>query len=155
MPRRKRWTCSSIRISFWKIEVLMKNLRMTLGAVMVLGALLLPPFARAHDGPEHEIEELTQRIKEEGESADLLLQRAIEYAVIRKNAEALKDLERAVHFEPESAPILRELSRAYLASGKTNEASDTIKRAIKNAEPGAERGSAHMVQCEIRRARKD
>jgi len=33
----------------------------------------------AHDGPEHEIEELTEQIAKEGESADLLVQRAIEY----------------------------------------------------------------------------
>jgi tetratricopeptide (TPR) repeat protein len=133
----------------------MKILRLMLGAVVVGSALAFQPVALAHDGPEHDIEELTQRIKEEGESADLLLQRAIEYSVIRKSAEAIKDLERALHFEPQAAPILRELSRAYLATGKTNEASDTIKRAIKYAEPGAELGSAHMVQCEIRRARKD
>jgi predicted negative regulator of RcsB-dependent stress response len=117
--------------------------------------LAAPFVACAHDGPEHEIEELTERIKVEGESADLLLQRAIEYGVIRKSSEAIKDLERALHYEAQSAPILRELSRAYLATGKTNEASDTIKRAIKYAEPGAELGSAHMVQCEIRRARRD
>lgn len=133
----------------------MKIPRMILGAVLLLGTLALPQFTSAHDGPEHDIEELTERMKEEGESADLLLQRAIEYSVIRKNKEALTDLERALHYEPESAPILRELSRAYLASEKTNEASDTIKRAIQHAEPGAELGSAHMVQCEIRRARKD
>ncbi len=118
-------------------------------------ALALPSTARAHDGPEHDIEELTERIKVEGESADLLLQRAIEYNVIRKSSEAIKDLERAMHFEPESALILRELAKAYLATGKTNEASDTIKRAIKHAEPGAELGSAHMIQSDIRRARKD
>jgi tetratricopeptide (TPR) repeat protein len=125
--------------------------------VITLAGLFLaaPLTVRAHDGPEHDIEELTERIKEEGESAHLLLQRAIEYGVIRKNTEALKDLERALHFEPQSALILRELAKAYLATGKTNEASDTIKRAIKNSEPGAELGSAHMIQSDIRRARKD
>ncbi len=125
--------------------------------VMLLACLALAtPFAaRAHDGPEHEIDELTERIQVEGESADLLLQRAIEYNVIRKSAEAIKDLERALHFEPESALVLRELARGYLVSGKTNEASDTIKRAIKHSNPGAELGSAHMVQSDIRRARKD
>lgn len=122
---------------------------------LVCFALALPPTACAHDGPEHDIEELTERIREEGESAHLLLQRAIEYAVIRKNTEALKDLERALHFEPQSALILRELAKAYLATDKTNEASDTIKRAIKNSEPGAELGSAHMIQSDIRRARRD
>ncbi len=124
--------------------------------IALAGLFLAAPFnARAHDGPEHDIEELTERIKVEGESADLLLQRAIEYNVIRKSSEAIKDLERALHYEPQSALILRELARAYLATGKTNEASDTVKRAIKHAEPGAELGSAHMIQSDIRRARKD
>lgn len=133
----------------------MKILRTILGGAALCGALACVPPAPAHDGPEHEVDELTQRIKEEGESADLLLQRAIEYNVMRQSSEAIKDLERALHFEPQSAPVLRELAKAYLASGKTNEASDTVKRAIKYAEPGAELGSAHMIQCEIRRARKD
>jgi tetratricopeptide (TPR) repeat protein len=125
--------------------------------VMAFLALVLatPLALRAHDGPEHDIEELTERIREEGESADLLLQRAIEYNVIRKSTEAIKDLERALHFEPQSARILSELARAYLATGKTNEASDTVKRAIKNAEPGPEMGAAHMIQADIRRARRD
>jgi Flp pilus assembly protein TadD len=133
----------------------MKILRTILGAAVLCGALAGPTPARAHEGPEHEIEELTERIKAEGESADLLLRRAIEYSVIRKSSEATKDLQRALHFEPESASILRELAKAYLANGKTNEASETIKRAIRHSEPGAELGSAHMVQCDIRRARKD
>src|SRR4026209_2299819 len=85
--------------------------------------------AIAHDGPEHEIDELTARIKDEGESADLLLQRAIEYNVLSKTAEAIKDLERALHFEPHSAIIQRELSRTYFAAAKTNEAYDTASRA--------------------------
>ena len=38
--------------------------------------------ASAHDGPEHEIEELSERIKLEGESDELLIQRAIEYKVL-------------------------------------------------------------------------
>jgi tetratricopeptide (TPR) repeat protein len=132
----------------------MKILRTILGAALC-GTLSFAPSMLAHDGPEHDIEELTERIREEGESAHLLLQRAIEYNVIRKSSEAIKDLERALHYEPQSALILRELAKAYLATGKTNEASDTIKRAIKNSEPGAELGSAHMIQSDIRRARKD
>ena len=125
--------------------------------VIALAAVCLaaPLALRAHDEPQHEIDELTLRISEEGESAHLLLQRAIEYNVLRQTTEAITDLERALHFEPESTPILRELAKTYLATGKTNEASANITLAIKFAEAGPELGSALMVRCEIRRARKD
>lgn len=122
---------------------------------LVAVCLAAPLAVRAHDEPQHEIDELTLRINEEGESAHLLLQRAIEYNVLRQSAEAIRDLERALHFEPENTPILRELARTYLATGKTNEASANITLAIKYAEAGAELGSALMVRCDIRRARKD
>jgi tetratricopeptide (TPR) repeat protein len=129
--------------------------RTTTVALVMCSWLLLGSPAAAHDGPEHEIEELTARIKAEGESADLLLQRAIEFNVLNKSAEAIKDLERALHFEANSAGILRELSRAYFGAGKTNEAYDTAGRGIKNAEEGAERAALRMVRCEISRAKRD
>src|ERR1051325_11219334 len=96
----------------------------------------LPAFA--HDGPEHEIDELTERIKNEGVSADLLLQRAIEYNVLNKGAEAVKDLEKALELSAHSAAIQRELSRAYFSVGKTNEALDIATRGLKYAADGAE-----------------
>ena len=46
--------------------------------------------AKAHEGPEHEIEELTGRMQKHGESADLLTERAVEYRVLGKLAEATK-----------------------------------------------------------------
>jgi tetratricopeptide (TPR) repeat protein len=113
------------------------------------------PRVLAHDGPEHEIEELTERIKKEGESEDLLLQRAIEYKVLEKNAEAAKDLERALHLNPDSAAAQRELARTYFALGKTNEALDAAGRGIKNAAEGAERASIRIVRAEILRERKE
>ena len=109
----------------------------------------------AHDGPEHEIEELTERITKEGESADLLLQRAIEYQVIRKTKEAVNDLERAIQLEPESAPIMRELGYAYFVSGKTNEALRVVSRGIDGGATGAERASLLMVRAEVLRHRKE
>jgi tetratricopeptide (TPR) repeat protein len=111
--------------------------------------------AVAHDGPEHEIDELTARIKDEGESADLLLQRAIEYSVLSKTTEAVKDLERALQLEPHSAIVQRELSRTYFAAAKTNEAYDTASRALKDAREGEEHASILMVRSEISRAKKD
>src|SRR5437667_9443236 len=89
---------------------------------LAICTLMMSGVAIAHDGPEHEIDELTARIKAEGESADLLLQRAIEYNVLNNGAEAVKDLERALDYDSHSAAIQRELSRAYFSIGKTNEA---------------------------------
>jgi len=126
------------------------------GVCLVLGVwCLAPAVALAHDGPEHEIEELTERIKAEGESADLLLQRAIEYNVLNKTAEAIKDLRRALDFDADSSVIQQELSRAYFAAGKTNEAFDTVNRAIKHTEEFSELASLLMVRCELHRSRKE
>jgi tetratricopeptide (TPR) repeat protein len=112
-------------------------------------------LVQAHDGPEHDIEELTERILKEGESADLLLQRAIEYQVIRKAGEAVKDLERAIHLEPESPAIQRELGRAYFSTGKTNEALQIVTRGIEGSASGADLASLLIVRAEVLRARKE
>jgi tetratricopeptide (TPR) repeat protein len=112
-------------------------------------------LAVAHDGPEHEVEELTERIAKEGESADLLLQRAVEYQVMRKSAEAVKDLERALVLEPDSPTIQRELGRAYFSTGKTNEALQAVSRGLDAATQGADRASLLMVRAEILRPRKE
>jgi tetratricopeptide (TPR) repeat protein len=109
----------------------------------------------AHEGPEHEIEELTERIAKEGESVDLLLQRAVEYQVIRKASEAVKDLERALRLEPQSPTVLRELGRAYFATGKTNEALQTVTQGLSGSRQGADRASLLMVRVEILRARNE
>jgi len=129
--------------------------RRIVGLVVLSGCVLASPVAIAHDGPEHEIEELTERIKLEGESADLLLQRAIEYNVLNKGAEAVKDLERALDFDARSAAIQRELSRAYFSIAKTNEALDTVTRGLKSASDGPEKASLLILRCEILRARKE
>jgi tetratricopeptide (TPR) repeat protein len=136
----------------WSIPAAARWCAMAVAGVWLLGGT---PPAAAHDGPEHEIEELTDRIKKEGESEDLLLQRAIEYRVLAKNAEAAKDLERALQFNANSAPVQRELARTYFALGKTNEALDTAGRGVKNADDGPERASLRIVRAEILRARKD
>ena len=124
------------------------------GAVVVC-SLWVGGMALAHDGPEHEIDELTERIKSEGESADLLLQRAIEYNVLNKGNEAVADLQRALSFDTHSAPVERELSRAYFSIGKTNEAYDSATHALKYAQDGPEKASIYMLRGEIQRARKD
>src|SRR6266513_2575468 len=122
---------------------------------IIVALAMMSAAAIAHDGPEHEIDELTTRIKAEGESADLLLQRAIEYNVLNKGAEAVKDLERALDFEAHSAAIQRELSRAYFSIGKTNEALETATEGLKYASQGPEKASLFVIRCEILRARKE
>ena len=129
--------------------------RKTVGALAACSCLTFGPVAVAHDGPEHEIEELTERIKVEGESADLLLQRAIEYNVLMKGAEAVKDLQRALDFDSHSAVLERELSRAYFSIGKTNEALDTVSHGLKFASEGPEKASLYLVRAGILRARKE
>ena len=109
----------------------------------------------AHEGPEHDIEELTERIAKEGDSADLRLQRAIEFQVLGKSAEAAKDLERALQLEPHRAAAHRELGRAYVALGKTNEAMDTVTRGLKHASEESDHAALLMVRAEIWRARKE
>lgn len=108
----------------------------------------------AHDGPEHEIAELTLRI-EAGESADLLTQRAIEYQVLGKYAEAAKDLERALKLEEGSVLAMRELIRAQFSLGKTNEALSTATRAVKLLRPGPDHAYVLMLRADLlRRARE-
>lgn len=109
----------------------------------------------AHEGPESEVDELTERIKVEGESADLLLQRAIEYNVLRKGAEAVKDLEKALTYETQSPMVFRELSRAYFSIGKTNEAIDAAGRGLKVAREEAEKASLYVTRASVYRAQKE
>lgn len=109
--------------------------------------------ALAHEGPEHEIAELTAEIAK-GETADLYLQRAIEYRVINKQTEAAHDLELAIRLAPELIFAHRELGRVYFALGKTNEALDTITHALKiKTEEPTETASLHIARADILKAR--
>ena len=107
----------------------------------------------AHEGPEHEIEELTDRIKHFGESAQLLTERAIEYRVLGKLAEATSDLDRAGFLDPSSVPIYRELGRVQFLNGKANDAIATVTRglALKVDEP-VDLAALRMLRAEIFRS---
>ncbi|HTI69958.1 MAG TPA: tetratricopeptide repeat protein [Candidatus Limnocylindria bacterium] len=118
------------------------------------GWLAVVPLAMAHAGPEHDIEELTDRLAKEGESADLYLQRAIEYQVLGKYSEATRDLEQAMRFDRRNPAIQRELGRTYFAAGKTNEALDTVTRAIGAKPADLDHAALLVVRAEILRARK-
>lgn len=101
-------------------------------ALLALGFFsLLATTALAHEGPEHEIDELTALIQQRGESAELLLERAIEFSVLGKNSDALRDLERAARLDPGSLHVLRELANALFRSGRTDDALATLERALR------------------------
>ncbi len=110
----------------------------------------------AHEGPEHEIEELTDLLKIRGDSADLLLQRAIEYRVLGQMSHALKDLEDATRIDPADIKIQRELSKVQFWTGKTNEALETVSHAIatKANEPD-EKAGLLIIRSQFLRARGD
>ena len=123
--------------------------------VLLVALCGLSSGAFAHEGPEHEIEELTEQMKVQGQTPDLLLQRAIEYNVLGKFADAAKDLERALELNAGSLPAQRELGQAYFALGKTNEALATVTKALQAPSDSIEQASLHMVRVTILRARRD
>ena len=117
---------------------------------------LISVAAFAHEGPEHEIEELTERMKKHGESAELLTERAAEYRVLGKLAEATKDLERAVMLDSESVATQRELGRVLLLGGKHDDALLVVARALKlPVEDVVETASLRILRAEIHFAKKD
>ncbi len=117
---------------------------------------LLTCAALAHEGPEHEIEELTARMAKHGETAELLAERAVEYRVMGKLPEATKDLERAAALSPNLIDVHRELGRVQLLGGKAPEALTTVTRAltIKTEDP-ADTASLRMLRAEILRSQNE
>ncbi len=124
------------------------------GALAVVWlAFAANPAARAHEGPEHEIEELTALIQSWGEAPELLIERAVEFGVLGKYPEARRDLERAAALDPQSLPALRELARIQLLEGKPQEAIATVTRALglKPEEP-IDRGALLILRAECLRS---
>ena len=118
--------------------------------------VFLSAAALAHEGPEHEIEELTARMKSNGETAELLTERAVEYRVLGKLAEATKDLERAVALNSASLPTRRELARVLFLDGKTDDALAEVGRALRiEAEEPADIASVRMLRAEILRSKDE
>lgn len=126
-----------------------------IGLLLALGLAVGTPWARAHAEPEEEIEELTERLRLHRDSVDLLIQRATEYKVLGKHAEAAKDLEAALAVQSESITARRELSQTYFTLGKTNEALECVNRALKSPADAEERAGLLMVRAGILRARRE
>ncbi len=117
--------------------------------------LLAAARLSAHEGPEQEIEELTGLLAK-AETADLFLQRAIEYRVLGKHAEAAADLESAAKLDTGSLLLQRELGRVYFALGKTNEAIDLLGHALKfKTEQPTELAALRILRAEFLGARHE
>ena len=112
--------------------------------------------AVAHDGPEQEIEALTEEINKFGETPGRLIERAIEYRVLGRWAEATRDLERARQLDPGSLHAQRELGRVLFQSGKTNEAIESVTRALamKPEEPN-DLAALYALRAELLRSKRD
>jgi tetratricopeptide (TPR) repeat protein len=129
---------------------------MKLRPIILLAAALIAMSggAFAHDGPEHEIEELTERIRKEGLVPDLLLQRAIEYNVVGDATNALKDLQAALNGDPGVALAHREYSRTLFALGRTNDALAAADKALLQVKEAPDRAALLVVRAEILKARQ-
>ncbi len=129
----------------------------TLSASFYVAALLCSALpATAHEGPEHEIEELTERMKRNGETAELLTERAIEYRVLGKLPEATKDLELALTYAPDSVGAHRELARVFFVGGKAPEALSTIARGLTvKTDDASDYAALRMLRAEIFRSQNE
>ena len=119
----------------------------------LLCAFLCLGVACAHNGPEHQIEALSERLIREGASADVLLERAIEYRVLGKLKEAARDLQRAVRLAPGDSLVLLELAQIELQRGRGSEALLWVRRALQV--PGlatGERAAILMIRSHCRAA---
>lgn len=122
--------------------------------VLALGLPLALPPATAHEGPEHEIEELTARLETEGEDADLLADRAIELALVGRTSEAMADLRRALQLAPDNPFAARELARLLLAGGQLEAADEVATMAIRRkAGRSEDQAGLLLLRAEVRLAR--
>jgi tetratricopeptide (TPR) repeat protein len=114
------------------------------------------PAARAHDSPEHSIEELSEHIARDGESVALLLRRASQYRVLGQNERAVADLNRVLLLEPNQPGALVELARIYLALGKPDTSLQFIQTALDTSRQ-PKNGKAHLfaTRGDVRAARRD
>ena len=119
----------------------------------LLGVILCMGVACAHDGPEHQIEVLSERLIREGNSADVLLERAIEYRVLGRLTQAVRDLQRAVRLAPADSLVLRELAQVELQRGRVSKALLWVRQALALPElPTGERAALLMIRSHCRAA---
>lgn len=121
-------------------------------ACLLVGTFWVPA-AEAHEGPEHEIEELTALIDAGRGDFETFIERAIEYRVLGRFPEAMRDLEHSIRLNPGSLHALRELARVQFIVGRTNAAIDTVSRALQvKIEEPVDRGGLLVQRAEMLRA---
>lgn len=119
-----------------------------------LANLALPGLA--HDGPEHEIEEITELIELRGDSANLRIARAVEYLLLGRPSDAARDLERAVQLEPASLHARRELARVRFQQGDDGKALEILDAALRlGTGSPLDQAGLHMLRAEVHRSRRD
>jgi tetratricopeptide (TPR) repeat protein len=107
--------------------------------------------ACAHDGPEHQIEVLSERLIREGNSADVLLERAIEYRVLGRLTQAVRDLQRAVRLAPADSLVLRELAQIELQRGRVSKALRWVRQGLELPDLATgERAALLMIRSHCR-----
>lgn len=132
------------------MRTLIKDRRVLAGIVAL--ALASGP-GLAHDGPEHEIEELTERMKHGNESAELLVLRAVEFNLLGRTTEATLDLQQALRLDPKSIAAHRELARAYISLSRADDAIEVVERGLKLAREAADRAALLLLRVEVLRER--
>jgi tetratricopeptide (TPR) repeat protein len=116
-------------------------------------ALLAPAAARAHDSPEHVIEDLTRLMDKRGRTPELLYRRACEHRALRRLDPAAADLRAALALDPRYLPACLELGRVQLAQGRPDDAWASGEQARRLAATAVERGRVHMLRAEVHTAR--
>jgi tetratricopeptide (TPR) repeat protein len=122
-----------------------------------LCAACFPALLWSHEGPEHEIEEITKRLEEVGEEASLYVDRAVEYQLLSKYAEAAKDLERAIELDPAHVLAHRELGRVYvrLEKPKEKEALEVLGKGLTILSTPTEHATLLIARAEILLAKNE
>lgn len=129
--------------------------RVGVALLMAALALLCPRSTAAHDSPEHVAAALTARMKERGETADLLWRRATEYRALSQLAPAAKDLQAALKLQPLLFAAHVELARVQLQLREFAAARATLDRALALAPDEGTRAPIHLVRAEVQAASGD
>ncbi len=105
--------------------------------------------APAHDSPEHVVESLTARMREQGRSAELLWQRAAEYRELGALDSAASDLREAIALQPDFLTARADLGRVQLRQGKTALALETLNEAVSSASDEPSRAPLYLARAEV------
>ena len=124
-------------------------------SLLAVTILFLPASVGSHDSPEKLVNRYTALMAEHGPTPLLLYQRATEYRVMGELAKAASDLEQAVRLNPDFLFGQTELSRIYLAQGRSIDAVSAINRAIEMVPREEDRCEHYMIRAQAHRAAGD